>query len=79
MIEHSRRNRLIVLFSHHTIATMDNPIRADDDPRERILGTQVLDLLLSYPNVVLWVNGHTHVNSVTAPAPAAPGRAASGR
>jgi metallophosphoesterase (TIGR03767 family) len=60
------KNRLIVIFSHHTIATMDNPIRADDDPRERVLGSQVLDLLLSYPNVVLWVNGHTHVNSVTA-------------
>ena len=55
-----------MLFSHHTIATMDNPIRADDDPRERVLGDAVLELLLRYPNVVLWVNGHTHVNSVTA-------------
>jgi hypothetical protein len=44
---------------------MDNPIRADDDPRERVLGDAVLELLLRYPNVVLWVNGHTHVNSVT--------------
>jgi metallophosphoesterase (TIGR03767 family) len=61
-----RRDRLIVLFSHHTIATMDNSIRADDDPRQRALGDQVEALLLRYPNVVLWVNGHTHVNSVTA-------------
>ncbi|MEA2442048.1 MAG: hypothetical protein QOH76_3472 [Thermoleophilaceae bacterium] len=60
------RNRLCVLFSHHTIATMDNPIISQDDPRERILGDQVLELLLRYPNVVLWVNGHTHVNSVAA-------------
>jgi metallophosphoesterase (TIGR03767 family) len=66
-----RKNRLIVLFSHHTIATMDNPIRADDDPRERVLGDAVLALLLRYPNVVLWVNGHTHVNSVTPHARAA--------
>jgi metallophosphoesterase (TIGR03767 family) len=58
-------NRLIVLFSHHTSTTMDNPIRADADPRERVLGAKVLELLLRYPNVVLWVNGHTHVNSVT--------------
>jgi metallophosphoesterase (TIGR03767 family) len=64
---HSRpgKNRLIVLFSHHTIDTMDNPIRATDDPRERVLGDAVLELLLRYPNVILWVNGHTHVNSVT--------------
>src|SRR4051812_24362279 len=59
------RNRLIVIFSHHTIETMDNPIRADDDPRERVLGAAVEQLLLAYPNVILWVNGHTHVNSVT--------------
>jgi metallophosphoesterase (TIGR03767 family) len=58
-------NRLIVIFSHHTIDTMDNPIRADDDPRERVLGDAVEQLLLGYPNVILWVNGHTHVNSVT--------------
>src|SRR3954447_25467616 len=65
-VRHSRAsNRLCVLFSHHTIGTMDNPIRSQDDPRERILGDQVLALLLRYPNVVLWVNGHTHVNSVT--------------
>jgi metallophosphoesterase (TIGR03767 family) len=66
-VHHSRApNRLCVLFSHHTIATMDNPIVSQDDPRERILGDKVLELLLRYPNVVLWVNGHTHVNSVTA-------------
>jgi metallophosphoesterase (TIGR03767 family) len=71
-IHHSRvRDRLCVLFSHHTIGTMDNPIRSQDDQRERILGDQVLALLLRYPNVVLWVNGHTHVNSVTPHARAA--------
>ena len=32
---------------------------------ERVLGDAVRDLLLRYPNVVLWVNGHTHVNAVT--------------
>ncbi len=65
-IRHSRaKDRLMVLFSHHTIGTMDNPLRATDDPRERVLGPAVLALLLRYPNVVLWVNGHTHVNSVT--------------
>ena len=27
-------------------------------------GPQVRDLLLRYPNVILWVNGHTHRNQV---------------
>jgi metallophosphoesterase (TIGR03767 family) len=71
------RDRLIVLFSHHTIATMDNPIRSSDDPRERALGDKVEAMLLRYPNVVLWVNGHTHVNSVT-PHPRAAGAAIGG-
>jgi metallophosphoesterase (TIGR03767 family) len=66
------KNRLCVLFSHHTVDTMDNPIVSDDDPRQRVLGDAVLALLLRYPNVVLWVNGHTHVNSVT-PRPRAAG------
>jgi metallophosphoesterase (TIGR03767 family) len=66
-IQHSAgaKNRLCMLFSHHTIGTMDNPIVSQDDPRQRILGDAVLALVLRYPNVVLWVNGHTHVNSVT--------------
>jgi hypothetical protein len=29
-----------------------------------VLGKSVRDLLLRFPNVVLWVNGHTHVNKV---------------
>jgi len=63
-LNRSGRDRLFVLFSHHTIDTMDNPIVADDDPSQRILGAQVRELLLRFPNVVLWVNGHTHVNQV---------------
>jgi hypothetical protein len=30
-----------------------------------MLGPQLVDLLLRHPQVVLWVNGHTHRNSVT--------------
>ena len=30
-----------------------------------MLGPAIRDLLLRFPNVVLWVNGHTHRNSVT--------------
>jgi metallophosphoesterase (TIGR03767 family) len=55
-----RADKYVVLFSHHTIGTMDNvPVGSD-----RIGGEQVRDLLLRYPNVILWVNGHTHRNEV---------------
>jgi metallophosphoesterase (TIGR03767 family) len=62
----SSARQLVVVFSHHTIGSMDNPIPAVDEPGPRILGPEVRDLLLGHPQVVLWVNGHTHVNSVTA-------------
>ncbi len=59
------RNKLVVVFSHHTIASMTNRIVSVDAPSPRVLGPEVRDLLLEFPNVVLWVNGHTHVNRVT--------------
>jgi metallophosphoesterase (TIGR03767 family) len=64
------RDRLVVVFSHHTIATMTNPLPVGSaDPSQagqRVLGDAVRDLLLQFPNVVAWVNGHTHRNEVTA-------------
>ena len=56
----------MVLFSHHTLATMDNATTGSKAPGKRILGDQVKQLLLRYPNVVACVNGHTHVNNVLA-------------
>ncbi len=56
----NRHQQYVVIFSHHTIGTMDNVPTGSG----RIDGEQVRDLLLRYPNVILWVNGHTHVNSV---------------
>jgi metallophosphoesterase (TIGR03767 family) len=56
----SGADKLIVIFSHHTVATMSNILGVD-----RVLGSTVADLLLRFPNVVLWVNGHTHRNTVT--------------
>jgi metallophosphoesterase (TIGR03767 family) len=59
------RDKLVVVFSHHTVASMTNSIVFVDDPSPRVLGTEVAELLLQFPNVVAWVNGHTHVNRVT--------------
>jgi metallophosphoesterase (TIGR03767 family) len=59
-------DRLVVLFSHHNHATMSNPIPDLDRPLEARRGFEELRALLSrFPNVVLWVNGHTHENLIT--------------
>jgi metallophosphoesterase (TIGR03767 family) len=60
------KDHLIMMFSHHTSATMDNATTGAKAPGKRIVGDQVQQLLLRYPNVVAWVNGHTHVNNVIA-------------
>jgi metallophosphoesterase (TIGR03767 family) len=73
--ESAGTDRLFVLFSHHTIGTMDNWLAPPGS--RRVLGHTVRDLLLRFPNVVLWVNGHTHINGVApyarAPDAAVPG------
>lgn len=56
-------NRLVVLFSHHTADTLDNCY--SPDPQRRMDGKALVNALWEYPNAVLWVNGHTHMNRVT--------------
>jgi metallophosphoesterase (TIGR03767 family) len=53
------RDRLIVILSHHTANTMNNSAGT-----HRIDGKTFTRTLLQYPNVVAWVNGHTHHNLV---------------
>jgi metallophosphoesterase (TIGR03767 family) len=53
-------DKYVVIFSHHTAATMGNVPAGSD----RIGGDQVTSLLLRYPNAIAWVNGHTHQNQV---------------
>jgi metallophosphoesterase (TIGR03767 family) len=66
-------DKLILIFSHHTIATMTNTIGVG-----RVTGTTVQNLLLQYPNVIAWVNGHTHHNEVLPHARAATAAAGGG-
>jgi metallophosphoesterase (TIGR03767 family) len=53
-------DKYVVVFSHHTVGTMTNVPPGSG----RIGGAEVAALLLRYPNVILWVNGHTHRNEV---------------
>jgi metallophosphoesterase (TIGR03767 family) len=65
LVRTQRSDELFVLFSHHTSKTMDNVVR---DPErlfeDRHTGEEILHLLHRFPNVVAWVNGHTHRNEI---------------
>ena len=59
-------DRLVVLFSHHNLYTLENPFPdpfAPEDPRRGFAALQAL--LRRFPNVIAWVNGHSHVNRIT--------------
>ncbi|MDQ1439118.1 MAG: hypothetical protein QOK43_2747 [Acidimicrobiaceae bacterium] len=57
-------DRLVVVFSHHNLATMDNVFPDPSTGGQRVTGAAVETLLHRFPNVVLWVNGHSHENRV---------------
>lgn len=65
LTRHPVDDQLFVVFSHHTSATMSNLLPDPDRPFEqRHGGDRVLDLLHRFPNVLAWVNGHTHQNRI---------------
>ncbi|MFC7305509.1 TIGR03767 family metallophosphoesterase [Streptomyces monticola] len=58
--------RYVVVFSHHTSASMRN-LRPDPQrPREaRHGGDEVVALLKRHRGVLAWINGHSHRNKIT--------------
>lgn len=60
-------DRLVVLASHHGLATLTNarqdPAGSEDD-QPRVLAAEVRSVLHRFANVVLWLNGHRHLNAV---------------
>lgn len=58
-------HRLTLIVSHHTGGTMGNRLIGLRGGFRRIVGETVVRALLERPQVVLWVNGHTHENTVT--------------
>jgi metallophosphoesterase (TIGR03767 family) len=58
-------DRLVILFSHHGTDTLNNTFCHSGPDGEPLLGGAELEALLHrFPNVVLWLNGHTHTNAV---------------
>jgi metallophosphoesterase (TIGR03767 family) len=69
VVEHNVDDQLLIVLSHHTSWTMGNTEAAPGDSTTLHTGDELVELLLRYPNVIAWVNGHTHVNTIKAHPP----------
>ncbi|HEY3195671.1 MAG TPA: metallophosphoesterase [Candidatus Dormibacteraeota bacterium] len=58
------RDRPVVIVSHHTLDTLDNP-RTSPGPRH-VARDELLETVHRSGSVVLWLNGHVHANAVRA-------------
>jgi hypothetical protein len=58
VVKTDAQDRLIIVASHHTSATMNNPFPDPATQAERLRGPQFEALLHRFPNVVLHIAGH---------------------
>jgi metallophosphoesterase (TIGR03767 family) len=69
-VETGNADRLVVICAHHGLAQLTNPVVTGDpfrphlDDLPRVLGPDIEALVHRFPNVVLWMCGHTHRNEV---------------
>jgi metallophosphoesterase (TIGR03767 family) len=66
IVRAGHEDRLVVIVSHHGLDSLTNdraaPPEEPDSPR--VLGPALAAVLHRFPNMVLWVNGHTHRHAV---------------
>lgn len=66
-------NKLAIICSHHNSYTLENVAEPAIGPSQRLIhAEEFVQMLGRYPNLVAWVNGHTHMNTIT-PHPTADG------
>lgn len=66
-LEQAQADRMLVLiFSHHNSLTLENRAQRPGDTEVLHGAEEFIELLLQYPVVVGWLNGHTHLNQILA-------------
>lgn len=58
------QQKLVVILSHHNSLTLENAAQRLGEPVVLHHAEEFIDLLLEYPVVVAWLNGHTHLNQI---------------
>lgn len=58
--------KLVLILSHHNSLTLENQAQRPGDTEVIHGAEEFVSLLLEYPSVVAWMNGHTHLNQILA-------------
>jgi metallophosphoesterase (TIGR03767 family) len=58
--------KLAMIFSHHNSFTLENEAALATEPQRLVHAEEFVAMLLEHPNAIAWVNGHTHINTITA-------------
>lgn len=57
--------RMVIVLSHHNSFTLENDAQLATAPQRLIHAEEFIAMLLETPNVIAWLNGHTHINTIT--------------
>ncbi len=57
--------RLALVCSHHNSLTLENDAKPVTGGQPLIHAEEFIAMLLQYPVCVAWLNGHTHINTIT--------------
>ncbi len=58
-------NKLAVILSHHNSTTLENEAQPVFGGQRLIHAEEFVAMVQEYPNAVAWINGHTHINTIT--------------
>ncbi len=60
-------NKMAIVLSHHNSFTLENGAESVTGPHQPLIhAEQFIDMLLQFPNMIAWCNGHTHINTINA-------------
>ncbi|MGU3432397.1 TIGR03767 family metallophosphoesterase [Actinomycetes bacterium M1A6_2h] len=60
------QNKLVLVLTHHNSLTLENRAQRPGSNQKLHGADEFVDLLLKYPVVIGWLNGHTHQNQILA-------------
>lgn len=61
-----QEKKMAIVISHHNSQTLENAAEPIWGGETLYHAPEFIDMLSSFPNMVAWVNGHTHINEIMA-------------